>query len=133
MGQKRKMPTKNKIFYYWQNILGLDPWDDKDLCWGCGFTLPYLERCHIHDYWESNNDDVSNLVLLCKPCHGMQEACCRTEESREKFIESLIDGAPFMSIRMTELFAKWQSGIYDNAGIYDLTYKDYLKLDINNK
>ncbi len=132
MAQKRKMPSVNNIFDHWWRVLGLE-WNDTDLCWGCGIKQEYLQRCHIHDHWESNNDDVSNLVLLCKFCHRLQEACCRTKESREKFVESLIDGNPFMSIRLNDLMFKWKSGIYDNSGIYDLTYKDYLKLETNNK
>jgi hypothetical protein len=132
MGQKRKMPRVNNIFDHWRWKLGLE-WDDKDICWGCGFKTEYLQRCHIHDHWESHNDDVSNLLLLCKFCHKLQEICCRTEESRKEFIESIIDGAPFMTIRMNDLFQKWKSGIYDNSGIYDLTYRDYLKLEENNK
>lgn len=125
------MPSVNNIFDHWWRVLGLE-WNDTDLCWGCGIKQEYLQRCHIHDHWESNNDDVSNLVLLCKYCHRLQEACCRTKENREEFVVSLIDGAPFMNIRLNDLMFKWKSGIYDNAGIYDLTYKDYLKLDQNN-
>jgi hypothetical protein len=132
MGQKRKMPSVNNIFDHWRWKLGLE-WDDKDICWGCGFKTGILQRCHIHDHWESHNDDVSNLLLLCKFCHRLQENCCTTEKSREKFIESIIDGSPFMTIRMNDLFVKWQSGIYDNSGIYDLTYTDWLKLEENKR
>lgn len=133
MGQKREMPSKEKIFNHWKNILNLDPINDKNMCWGCGFNIGLLERCHIEDRWINENDNVSNLVLLCKTCHCMQETCCVNEKGRKIFIQNLIDGTPFMTIRMKELFAKWQSGIYDNCGIYDLTYQNYLKLKETNK
>lgn len=133
MGQKRKMPTKNQIFLHWQNILGLDPIKDKDMCWGCGFNIPLLERCHIEDRWINKNDNVSNLIILCNTCHQIQESCCINEQGRKKFIQLLLDGSPFMQIRIQELMAKWESGIYDHCGIYDLTYQDYLKLKETNK
>ena len=85
MTQKRKMPTKKKIFEHWENIILNSDELDSDTCWGCGFPAN-LERCHIHARCESFNDDLSNLVLLCKECHRWVHS---KKNINKKFIDYL--------------------------------------------
>ena len=62
------MPRVNNIFDHWRWKLGLE-WDDKDICWGCGFKTEYLQRCHIIPHSLNGVDEPNNYVLLCKQCH----------------------------------------------------------------
>jgi hypothetical protein len=111
---KRKMPSKIQIFRYWQNKM-IDSEDiDLNVCWGCGFTAA-IERCHIHDRCYSLNDNVSNLVLLCKDCHRHQESMCGTENGRIEFVEKLINGAFLMNYRIESLCTKIKYNLYDNV------------------
>jgi len=118
MKLKRIMPSKKEIFNYWiDKIIDLDDLDLND-CWGCGFK-GNIQRCHIHDRYKSNNDDLSNLVLLCNNCHNRQETMCQNEEGRKIFISNLIEGNLFFSIRFKELQEVYKSGIYNHLNIID--------------
>ena len=112
MTQKRKMPTKKKIFEHWENIILNSDELDSDTCWGCGFPAN-LERCHIHARCESFNDDLSNLVLLCKDCHRMQESMCNTKEGRNDFVKKIKEYPLFMDFKINSMLMKVKYGIYD--------------------
>lgn len=108
--QKRKMPSKSAIYVHWYDIL----WDGRrmqnnkrkgdrryDTCWGCGFEVG-TQRCHIIDRCAGGSDEVSNLVLLCVDCHRTQELVCQTDQGRKKFVEQIVDGAPFMPAKIAK-------------------------------
>jgi len=101
--QKRKMPTRAQIYNHWAPLM-FDPPEDYDktkTCWGCG-QQSALQRCHIIARCDGGTDEVNNLLLLCKRCHYSQETICMDEKRREKFVELILDGAPFMTARLLE-------------------------------
>lgn len=104
MASKRNMPSKFQIYNYWKDLIFDFP-DTINTCWGCGFESN-IQRCHIHDRCESNNDNLDNLILLCSYCHKLQENMCRNKESRLNFTERLIDGALFMNNKIKFLMNK---------------------------
>ena len=105
MENKRKMPSKKQIFRYWESqILDLEDCD-LNTCWGCGFTST-IERCHIYDRCYSFNDNVSNLVLLCRDCHKIQETLCFTESGRINFINKLIQSNFLFEFKFNSLLMK---------------------------
>jgi len=120
------MPSKSKIQNWWarntQNFDLPEVRSDKaaTLCWGCGFHAN-LERSHIKALSEGGTNECSNLVLLCPYCHLMQESVCTTDEGRKRFVEEILDGAPYMTIRMQALLEMArQAGLYtptDNGGV----------------
>ena len=120
MEQKRKMPSKIQIFRYWESKM-IDSEDlDLNVCWGCGFTSS-IQRCHIHDRCYSFNDDVSNLVLLCKDCHSHQESMCQSEVGRGEFIKKLMNSAFLMNYRIESVMSKIKHNLYDRL-LIDLGY-----------
>jgi hypothetical protein len=105
MGRPRKMPTKASILDYWQNCQKM--WDAPksiNICMACGFD-GLISRCHVQSVADGGSDDLSNIVLLCRSCHHRQESVCVTEYGRASFMSSLMDGAPYMVVRATELMA----------------------------
>jgi hypothetical protein len=116
MQTKRKMPSKKQIFNYWvDKILDLEDCD-LNTCWGCGFNST-IERCHINDRCKSNNDNLDNLVLLCKYCHRIQETMCKTDEGKNIFISKLIQGNFLFKLRFKLLTEIYNSGIYNNLNL----------------
>ena len=113
MSQKRKMPSKKEIVKYWNDKYNIDL-DDK-YCWGCGFASG-MERAHIIARSYSENDTSDNLVLLCKFCHNhIQEPMgLATNQQAIKLKESIIDGSPFMTMRMAYMVEGIKKGAYDN-------------------
>lgn len=112
--QHRHMPTKLAILYHWHTKLSDMPDSFHEAkqtwlktCWGCGFE-GNIERCHVLAKSMGGPDTVENLVLLCDHCHVLQEKACVTDEGRSQFMESLIDGAPFMSVRLRALQAAYE-------------------------
>jgi hypothetical protein len=102
------MPTKKEISDYW----GIPD----DMCWGCGFDLQ-LERCHLLARWNGGTFKCDNLVLLCKFCHNhLQEYWSNSKEKAEFIKEKIIDGAPFMQIRIQFELSKYNLQLE-----YDLT------------
>ncbi len=97
---KRNMPNKKTILQYWSDII-FDPPIDTNTCFACGFTNG-TERAHIKAKCDGGADEKENLFLLCKRCHISQEAICSDEKNIENFIDSIIDGAPFMRVRGLE-------------------------------
>lgn len=75
MGIRKRMPSRKRIFKYWQEqkpeitTKHLD--QDENMCFGCGRSHP--ERCHIIAHISGGSEDVNNLHLLCQSCHSMQE------------------------------------------------------------
>lgn len=96
---RKTMPSKSNILRYWSEILSDAP-KNTSVCWGCGFD-GYVERCHLVGHWKTQNNDVSNLVLLCKRCHRLQELFCSLANV-DLFVGLLKDGAPFMTIAIAE-------------------------------
>lgn len=94
--QIRKMPTKGVVRSHWAAMGMFDPPDRDDLCWGCGFDA-CTHRCHILAKCHGGTDDAANLVLLCQRCHLTQEHECQTQEGRKAFVDSMMDGAPYMT------------------------------------
>jgi hypothetical protein len=121
METKRKMPSKKQIFNHWENKLTGSEDLNLNTCWSCGFE-GRIERCHLHDRCYSFNDDVSNLVLLCKECHKLQESMCQTEINRLEFINKIKQGPFLMSFKINSMLMKVKYGIYDSV-ISDLGYK----------
>ena len=74
MSRKRKMPSQEDIFVYWNEgdgaslfeRLGIEVADHG--CFACGFHLK-IERCHINSVEHGGSDSLSNLHLLCPNCH----------------------------------------------------------------
>jgi len=76
------MPKKDKIFSYWdenQYELGAtkqgDEWGiaEKE-CFACGNFIRALQRCHIVPLILGGSNELSNLHLLCPPCHFESES-----------------------------------------------------------
>lgn len=113
MSQNRKMPSKREIVKHWNNTYNIDLNDT--FCWGCGFTGG-LERAHIIPRIYCANDNADNLVLLCKFCHNhIQEPMGITgNEAAVKFKETILDGSPYMTMRMAYMIEGIKKGIYDN-------------------
>jgi len=113
MSQNRKMPSKREIVKHWNNTYNIDLNDT--YCWGCGFTGG-LERAHIIPRSYCANDNADNLVLLCKFCHNhIQEPMGITEnQGALKFKETILDGSPYMTMRMAYMIEGIKKGIYDN-------------------
>jgi hypothetical protein len=109
MSQRRNLPSKKYIVEHWNKKYNMN-FDDKT-CWTCGLE-DYLDRCHLHARVYSNDDSESNLVLCCRFCHShLQENQCNTDEGRKEFIEMLLDGTPYMSIRVAFFYEALQKGI----------------------
>ena len=84
--RRRNLPSKKKIKEYWEGKFRfIEDFDWKELptnaCWRCG-TKCTPDRAHIWARWametytdktEKEIDDVSNLHLLCSPCHKYSE------------------------------------------------------------
>lgn len=102
--QKRNMPTKAQIYRHWAPLMFEPPseYDKGKTCWACGLKFG-TQRCHIKAKCDGGTDEVDNLLLLCKRCHMSQETICMDEKRREKFVELVLDGAPFMVARLLEL------------------------------
>lgn len=113
MSQNRKMPSKREIVKHWNDKYDIDL--DDEYCWGCGFPSG-LERAHIIARSYLENDYSDNLVLLCKFCHNhIQEPMGLKENSQAiKFIESILDGSPYMTMRMSYMLEGIKKGVYDN-------------------
>ena len=93
------MPSRKKILAYWSDKL----WDaptDTSMCWGCGFQGE-IERCHLVPHVETQNNDPSNLVLLCRRCHRLQDIFCHMA-GVDRFVDLIKDGALFMPIALAE-------------------------------
>jgi len=73
MGRKRIMPTRKRIFEYWQDKINSAL--DDNTCFKCGFTGGFtaVERCHITSVFNNGTDDLDNLHLLCSNCHKQSE------------------------------------------------------------
>jgi 5-methylcytosine-specific restriction endonuclease McrA len=117
---KRKMPSRDKIFNYWIDKINDLRECGTTICWACGFAGG-VERCHIHDRCKSENDNLDNLVLLCKHCHKIQETMCTTQEGRSIFISKLIEGNFLFVVRYKQLEAIYNSGIYNHLLKFDNT------------
>ena len=83
MTQKRRMPVREKVFAYWQD-LGYCGFSDE--CMGCG-SREKLERCH-------------NLVLLCHYCHVGTDGY--TKEEWNKFL--LTEDEEFINRKKRQMF-----------------------------
>lgn len=83
MKSKRKMPRKKRIAEYWVNKIldkypekySLDAFDEEfyiiknmDMCFACCAETT-TQRCHIKPRHEGGEDDITNIHLLCVPCH----------------------------------------------------------------
>jgi hypothetical protein len=73
MGRNRNMPTRKKIFEYWQDKINTAL--DDNTCFKCGFTGGFtaVERTHIISVFNDGTDDLENLHLLCSNCHKKSE------------------------------------------------------------
>lgn len=125
MSQNRKMPSKKEIVKFWNNKYDIDLNDN--YCWGCGFPSG-LERAHIIARSYSENDCADNLVLLCKFCHNhIQEPMgLQTNKQANKFKASIIDGSPYMTMRMSYMIEGIKKGIYDYSN-YPVELKKQIK------
>jgi len=102
--QQRNMPTKAQIYEHWAPLMWNPPkpYDKYKTCWACGFQFG-TQRCHIKAKCDGGTDEVANLLLLCKRCHWSQETICIDDARRKKFVELVLDGAPFMKARLLEM------------------------------
>ena len=116
MSQNRAgMPSSKLILKYWN-----DKYDNEfteGICWGCGIHTS-LERCHIEDRYLNLNDNLDNLVLLCRRCHKDQELVCHNEEGRTIFIKGILEGLIFLNFRLTEARLKYESGLFDHLNLW---------------
>jgi len=76
MGRSRNMPSRKKIFEYWQDKL--DNVYDDNSCFKCGFggkeyNYAIVDRAHILSVFDGGSDDVENIHLLCSNCHKKSE------------------------------------------------------------
>ena len=97
------MPSKRAILEHWTALMWDAPKDTK-MCWGCGFE-GRIERAHLNASCYGGDESLDNLVLLCKPCHLMQEVICTTIEGERNFREAILDEAPFIGVALTRLEA----------------------------
>ena len=94
---RKSMPSKKQILAHWQDRIWNAPFDT-ETCWGC--SLPgVINRCHLEPYCETQNNDVSNLVLLCSDCHNWQEMYCRLK-GVDEFVYKIQKNALFMNLRL---------------------------------
>jgi hypothetical protein len=71
--QDRAMPSVAAIWHHWR---GSFAGPTKGHCFACGCEATpgfNLERSHILARAEGGDDSVSNLHILCRPCHGESE------------------------------------------------------------
>lgn len=124
MGRKRNMPSRKKIFEYWQDKLSSAK--DDNTCFRCNSTSIFgdsiiVDRAHILAVCEGGGDDVNNIHLLCKSCHKESEwfngelydLWLKTNNQRE-FIEITMvlyddDALNKSNISLYELFDKYIS------------------------
>jgi CRISPR/Cas system-associated protein Cas10 (large subunit of type III CRISPR-Cas system) len=115
MGQKRNMPTRKKIFEYWQKekkwLTEKFPDQDENMCFACG-RKGFVERCHLIEKVYQGLDDVSNLHILCKSCHFKTEGKYRL--FGEKFYYAFIIYSPHW-------LSEWES-ILVECSKYDFNY-----------
>ena len=101
------MPSVYEIYTYWQEEYGLTAWrggkqrrkQNGVHCFACTWQ-GRLERAHILAKCDGGSDDVSNIHLLCRSCHVMQEGICTTEQGRQNWLKALKDGTPFLRAKL---------------------------------
>jgi hypothetical protein len=74
MRKRGVMPTRNKIFNYWQNKI--PSLVNDNTCFKCGFTSNIntaVERAHIKASCNGGDESLENLHLLCSLCHKRSE------------------------------------------------------------
>ena len=100
------MPKKLEIAIYWSeqkvNFYGLD--HNEPACFACGYWTKHwgegksawdhasLERAHILARSAGGDNDVSNIVLLCRECH---DAAPMTRD-RDAFIRWILQRESFL-------------------------------------
>lgn len=99
MDRRKLMPNRRAILDYWQHRF---KWRLRmDVCWGCGVVCE-TQRCHIHAMQHGGHDEASNLVLLCRRCHYLQEMACYTQIGRDNFVTRMLSGLLFYDARKLE-------------------------------
>lgn len=94
------MANRREILNHWQRKF---KWQLRtDVCWGCSIVCE-TQRCHIHAMQHGGHDHPSNLVLLCRRCHQLQEMACSTEVGRFNFVNKMVRGLLFYPARKAEL------------------------------
>ena len=100
MSRKRNMPSKIKIFNYWNGKLKNASSDNT--CFKCGISsndneINIVDRAHILSVYDGGTDNLDNLHLLCKKCHtesevysGIEYDLWFTSENKEQFCKSLV-------------------------------------------
>lgn len=99
MSRKKNMPSKIKIFNYWNGKLKNALSDNT--CFKCGISnndkkYNIVDRAHILSVFDGGTDNLDNLHLLCKKCHTESEAyndlvydLWFSSENNEQFCKSL--------------------------------------------
>lgn len=143
MSRKRNMPSRKKIFDFWNGKLKSAVNDNT--CFKCGVTsvldknVVIVDRSHILAVCEGGSDELDNLHLLCRSCHKDSEAYSGEEynlwflsKSKEQFSTSLFvlwDKGELNNNRLDDYFNKVKFDYIKNVSqeLYDFQIKYYEK------
>ena len=141
MSRKRNMPSRKKIFDFWNGKLKSVVNDNT--CFKCGVTsvlnkeMVIVDRAHILAVCEGGSDELDNLHLLCRSCHKDSEAYSGEEynlwflsKSKEQFAKSLFvlwDKGELNHNRLDDYFNKVKFDCIKNVSQewYDFQIKYY--------
>lgn len=129
MSRKRNMPSRKKIFDFWNGKLKSVVNDNT--CFKCGVTsvlsedTVIVDRAHILAVCEGGSDELDNLHLLCRSCHRDSEVYSGEEynlwflsKSKEQFATSLFvlwDKGELNSNHLDDYFNKVKSDCIKNV------------------
>ena len=140
MSRKRNMPSRKKIFEYWQHKLSNAKTDNT--CFKCSATSIFgdsvmVDRAHILAVCEGGSDDVSNIHLLCRGCHKDSEAHSGDEyrlwidsKNKEEFGKALFvlwNSKELTNTRLDLYFNKVKDDYIKDTGelMYEFIIKGY--------
>lgn len=148
MSRKRNMPSRKKIFDFWNGKL--KPVVNDNTCFKCGVTSIFdkdtiiVDRAHILAVCDGGLDELDNLHLLCKSCHRDSEAYSGDEyklwflsKNKEEFAKSLfilIDCGEIVNPRIKRYFDKVKQDYIKNTSIhlYNYQIQSYKEDNINH-
>jgi hypothetical protein len=115
--KKRKDGLKQKLFSM-----------DLNSCLLCSNNIKCcLDACHIIDHSISLNDDINNVIILCKNCHTLYDI--------EKLFYIIKDNNDYKIIIKNfqyEEYNKFNNKIVNELKKYNNKIDKYLKLKIDN-
>jgi hypothetical protein len=113
--------TKREITQFWINKYGNlqnEKWYfDEEICWGCGCeTYGNIDRCHLIAYVFCQNNNIDNLILLCRNCHIYQENFTKDLENANYIKSLILQGYPFKKMMLNNNIDKLNLMINNKQG-----------------